>query len=70
MTDLVKTIASELLKTGTFEKRYTSTSERNNYLPAINYLIEKGYCVYSAKGIGFIELEITNLGKNELKTIL
>lgn len=70
MNELISSIASELLKTGTFEKRYTSTSERNNYLPAINYLIEKGYCVYSAKGIGFIELEITNLGKDELKTIL
>lgn len=68
--ELVKAIASELLKTGTFEKEYTNTNERNNYLPAINYLIEKGYCVYSAKGVDFIELEITNLGNEELKTIL
>ena len=70
MNELISLIASELLKNGTFKKSYASTSERNNYLPAINYLIEKGYCVYSAQGIDFIELEITNLGKDELKTIL
>lgn len=68
--DLVKTIASELLKNGTFKKSYANTDDRDKHLPAINYLIEKGYCTYSAKGIDFIELEITNLGNEELKTIL
>lgn len=70
MNTVLQSIARELLKSGTYKKVYTDANDVDEHLNAIDQLVESGYCTIRAQAIGFVELNITDLGKQALEELL